>query len=323
MTTDLKFSLILPFVGPHSDRFQKWDGPTDLAGQIARAAQVEGAGALEVIYPYNLQDVPTTKRLMDDHGLACSSVNVNIKADPQFHMGSLTSPDPKIRAAAVQWIKEAMDVAPQMGCDIVTCCPLGDGHEYSFQVDYQQAWGHFIEGLREAASHRSDVRLSLEYKLNETRGHVIMGSAMSALYVAEQTGLPNVGVTVDIGHALYALETPALSITQCAAANRLFLVHVNDNYRNWDWDLVPGSVNWWDWVENLLYIDQVGYEGWLVSDVMPARLDAVEVLTAVGRSITRGQKLLSMVDKDTLWAAIRRNDALAAYDLFYAALGLD
>lgn len=321
--SDIKFSLILPFLGQTRDRFQTFGEAWTLEEQIARAAQVEDAGALEVVYPYNLRDVATTKKLMDDHGLACSTVNVNIKGETRFYMGSLTNPDPAIRSEAVQWIKEAMDVAPEMGTDVVTCCPLGDGHDYSFQIDYVQAWGWFIEGIREAASHRDDVRLSLEYKPVETRAHVILDSAASALHVCDQVGLPNVGVTIDIGHALYKPETPALSVAQLAHANRLFVVHVNDNYRDWDWDLVPGTVNFWDWVETLLYLDAVGYDDWLVSDVMPARLDAIEVLNAVSRSIKRAKRLLELVDRDALWDCIRRNDALAAYDLFYAALGLD
>lgn len=319
----MKFSLILPFLGQTRDRFQVFGPERSLEEQIARAKQVIGATALEVVYPHNLRDVAYTKKLMDEHGLACSSVNVNIKADEIFHMGALTSPNKSVRQTAVQYLKDGMDIAPQLGCDLVTCCPLGDGHDYTFQIDYVQAWEWFIEGVREAAAYRPDVRLAMEYKLCETRSHVIMGNAMAALEVCNAVGLPNVGVTIDIGHALCALETPALSIVQLARAGRLFLVHLNDNYRNWDWDLVPGAVNWWDWVENLLYLDRVGYDGWLVSDVMPARLDSIQVLNAVSKSVTRARKLLSKVNKDALWAAIQRNDALAAYDLFYAALGLD
>jgi xylose isomerase len=319
----MKYAVILSFLGQTRDRFQVFGPPYTLEEQIARASQVEDIGALEVVYPGQLSDVATTRKLMDDHGLACSTVNVNIKGDPMFHMGALTSPDNSVRQRAIQYLKDGMDIAPEMGCDTVTCCPLGDGHEYAFQIDYVEAWERFIEGIREAASHRSDVRLALEYKLNETRAHCIMGSATSALTVCNTVGLDHVGVTVDLGHALYGLETPSLSLAQLAHAGKLFLVHINDNYRNWDWDLVPGSVNFWDWIECLLYMDRLGYDGWIVSDVMPGRLDGVSVMNAVGRSIKRGQRLLEKVDHEVLWSAIRRNDAMAAYDLFYYAMGLE
>ncbi len=323
MATALKFAAILSFMGQQRDRFQVFGPAYTLAEKIARLAQVEGCGAAEIVYPHEFEDVAQTRHLLTDYGLVCSSVNVNIKAEPIFHMGSLTSPNADVRARAVQYLKTGMDIAAEMGCNLVTCCPLGDGHDYSFQMDYTDAWGWFVEGIRSAAQYRADVRLSLEYKPSETRVRTILGTAAAALHVCDLVGLPNVGVTIDVGHALYAPETPALAIAQLAHAGRLYLVHINDNLRNWDWDLVPGSVNWWDWVETLLYLDRVGYDNWLVSDVMPARLDAVQVLTAVGRSIRRARNLIARVDQEVLWAAIRRNDALAAFDLFYAALQLD
>lgn len=323
MTSEIKFAAILSFMGQTRDRFQVWGPPYTLEEKVQRAAQVENLGAVEVVYPQEFEDVACTKKLLDDAGLVCSTVNVNIKGDPMFHMGGLTHPNPEVRAKAVEYLKRGMDISVEMGCNLVTCCPLGDGHDYSFQMDYIQAWGWFIEGIREAAQHRSDVKLSLEYKANETRARVIMGSATSALHVCDQVGLDNVGVTIDIGHALYAPETPSLSIAQLNHAGKLFLFHINDNYRNWDWDLVPGSVNWWDWVENMLYIEKVGYDGWVVSDVMPGRLDSIQVLNAVSRSIKRAKNLLDKVDHDELWAAIRSNNAMAAYDLFYKELGLD
>lgn len=321
--TDIKFAAILSFMGQTRDRFQVFGPAYTLEEKVQRAAQVEHIGAVEVVYPQEFEDVSRIKRLLADVGLVCSTVNVNIKAEPVFHMGSLTSPDSQVRALAVDYLKAGMDIAADMGCKLVTCCPLGDGHDYAFQMDYTQAWGWFIEGLRAAGQHRSDVRLSLEYKPMETRVRTILGTATAALHVCETVGLDNLGVTIDIGHALYAPETPSLSIAQLAYANRLFLVHINDNLRNWDWDLVPGSVNFWDWIECLLYLDKVGYDGWLVSDVMPARLDAVEVLNQVSRSIRRGKRLLEKVDTDALWSAIQRADPMTAFDLFYGALGLD
>ena len=323
MSTDIKFALILGFMGQQRDRFQVFGPPYTLEEKFERTAQVELCGAVEILYPAELGDVEKTKQLLDRYNLKVSSVNVNIKADEIFHRGALTSPDPAVRAKAVDYIKAGLDLAPELGTDIVTCCPLGDGTEYAFQMDYVDSWGWFVDGIREAAKHRPDVKLSLEYKRCETRAHCVMPSATSALHAAEQTGLDNVGVTVDIGHALYISEIPSLSLAQCAAANRLFLIHINDNYRDWDWDLVPGSVNWWDWVECMLFIDRIGYDGWLVSDVMSSRLDTVSVMNAVGKSIARAQNALAKVDKDELWALIKKNDALAAYDLFFASWGLD
>ena len=61
---------------------------------------------------------------MKKHKLKVAAVNVNVKAEPEFRNGGLTSLDKKIRNKAVRFIKEAKDFAEAVGADKVTCCPL-------------------------------------------------------------------------------------------------------------------------------------------------------------------------------------------------------
>jgi len=83
---------------------------------------------------------------------------------------------------------------------------------------------------------------------------------------------------VDIGHALQSQEVPADTLSCLGATQKLFYVHINDNYRNWDWDLVPGTVNFWDFVEVAFALRKVGYEGGLAADVFPRRHDPVATM---------------------------------------------
>ena len=99
-----------------------------------------------------------------------------------------------------------------------------------------------------------------------------------------------------------------------AAAGRLFLVHVNDNYRNWDWDLMPGTVNYWDWLETLLVLDEVGYDGWLVADVFPSRIDPVDTFSATYRSIDFGNQILDKFGRDKLRQLTRERKVIEIFD---------
>jgi xylose isomerase len=173
-----------------------------------------------------------------------------------------------------------------------------------------------VECLGKAAAHRPEVRLSVEYKQSEPRAHVIVPNAGVVLHLCEQIGLDNVGVTVDLGHSFYVGETPAQVLSMAANAGRLFLVHINDNYRNWDWDLMPGTVNYWDWLEALLVLDEVGYDGWLVSDVFPARTDPVETLSLCFRSIQYAERLLDKFGRERLREMIRQGDVIQVFDAF-------
>ncbi len=175
-----------------------------------------------------------------------------------------------------------------------------DGHNYSFQVDYARQWAWLEEGIAEGARHRADVRVSLEYKLNESRTFAILGDMGRALYLCERLGLPNVGVTMDVGHALMAKETPAAMVCLAAQSGRLFYVHFNDNGREWDWDMLPGSVNCWDLVETLFYLDRLGWKGWLCYDVLTRNGDPVEQMSATIAIMEAAERLLDRIGADAL-----------------------
>ncbi len=307
-----QYAVILGFMGRLKDRFSSYGEDRDLAAKFEAAAKVEGIKGLELVYPFDWLDVQEAKRLLARHCLLASTVNINLKAEPKFHLGSLTNRDPSVRREAVMYMTAGMDIAAEVGCNMITVCPLADGFDYAFQSDYTRTWRWLLDGIGQAAAHRPDVRVSLEYKQSETRSHVVLPNAGVALAACLQIGLPNVGVTMDIGHALYAGESPAQSVALLAQAGRLFLVHVNDNYRNWDWDMIPGSVNPWDLVETMLYLDDLGYQGWLTSDTAPFRLDAVKVCSAVYRSLVWAEKVIARVGREKLWQMIREGDPIEA-----------
>ncbi|MGD8969521.1 MAG: TIM barrel protein, partial [Anaerolineae bacterium] len=164
--------------------------------------------------------------------------------------------------------------------------------------------------------YRPEIKLSVEYKQSEPRARVIVPNVGVGLLLCEQVGLDNIGLTVDVGHALYAGETTAQAIAWAADAGRLFLVHINDNYRNWDWDLMPGTVNYWDWLETLFVLGEVGYDGWLVSDVFPARLDPLETLSACYRSIQYGEAMLDKFGRDRLRGMVQQGEVIRVFDDF-------
>ncbi|RME78407.1 MAG: sugar phosphate isomerase/epimerase [Chloroflexi bacterium] len=313
---NIRYSVILGFLGQLNDRFSSYHSPRTLPEKLALVGQIDGATGIEAVYPPDFKGFSYSeyRDLLAKHNLSVSSVNVNLKGEARFHRGALTSPDPGIRAEAVQYLKAGMDWAAEVGANLVTVCPLADGHDYPFEIDYGQAWKWMVDCLGEAAQYRPDVRLSIEYKQSEPRARVIVPNAGVVLYLCEQIGLDNVGLTLDTGHALYITETPAQMISLAAQAGRLFLVHINDNYRNWDWDLIPGTVNFWDWLETLLVLDEVGYDGWLVSDVFPSRTDPVETLSASYRAILYAEKLLDNFGRDRLRQMVRQRDVIRVFD---------
>jgi xylose isomerase len=162
-------------------------------------------------------------------------------------------------------------------------------------------WRWLREGIAEGAQHRSDVRLSVEYKINESRNYCILADSGRALHLCHQVGLDNVGITYDVGHALVAREAPAATASLVADAGKLFYMHFNDNARDWDWDMIPGSVNVWDLLETLYFLDRAGWEGWFCYDVLTRSGDDVLGVQATTLKVMRlAEQLLDKMGRDRI-----------------------
>jgi xylose isomerase len=138
--------------------------------------------------------------------------------------------------------------------------------------------------------------------------HVIIGNAGEAAYFCEKVGRDNVGVTLDVGHAFQALEVPSKSLSILGSTGRLFYVHINDNYRNWDWDMIPGTINFWDYIEFVLYLKKIGYNSWITADVFPQRLDPVKVFTKTFEWMDFLYDLADELEKRNIFETIEKGD---------------
>jgi len=290
----LKHSVMVGMLGRVADRFHEYQPAKDFHERLELARRVRGADGVEVEYPTDFADTRKTIEMIRDSGLEVSALNLNVKRHKRWQYGSFTSPDSQLRRDAIEELKTAMDLAAELGTGMVSCCPLIDGHNYSFQADYLKQWGWLEEGIAEGANHRTDVRLSLEYKLNEARNYNILADVGRTLYLCERVGLPHVGMTVDVGHALIARETPAEAMCLAAQADRLFYLHFNDNGREWDWDMLPGAVNFWDLLEVVFYLERLDWEGWLSYDIVTRAGSLVESMEA---GITIVETAIELVDK--------------------------
>ena len=225
----LKMGIITGFLSKTKDRFHEYNEPLDLEGKFELMTRIEGYDGVELVYPYEVNDPETTKELLRKYGLNIAAVNVNVKAEPEFRNGGLTSHDKGVRAKAVRFIKEAKDFAAAAGADKVTCCPLGDGYEFSFQYDYAQTWTYLVETFGEAGGYKQEIPLYIEYKPSETRGRCFIDSAAKTLCLLNDIQNRDIGVTLDFGHSIYGNEHPAEALALLAKGPYKYYIHINDN----------------------------------------------------------------------------------------------
>mgnify|MGYP001820636572 FL=1 len=309
----LKMGIITGFLSKTKDRFHEYNELLELDGKLSLMAQIEGYDGVELVYPYEVNDPKSTRNALDKHGLNFAAVNVNVKAEPEFRNGGLTSHDKCVRDKAVGFIKDAKDFAAAAGADKVTCCPLGDGYEFAFQYDYAQTWKYLVDAFGEAGSYKPEIPLFIEYKPSETRGRCFVDSASKSLCLLNDIQCPDIGVTLDFGHSMYGNENPAEALVMLAESPYRYYIHVNDNDGKWDWDYFCGTKHFLEYVEFLFYLKKYGYNDYLTSDTSPTRWDIKGTFEANSRLTNKIWTLLDHIDSSELVRLMSGDDYLKTW----------
>jgi sugar phosphate isomerase/epimerase len=303
-----KYSANAGFFGARRDRFNQYQPDRSLEEKFALVGQVKGLSGIELKYPGDLEDLTLVRTLLQRHNLALSAVNVNLKSVAQFRHGALSARSRDARLAAIQLLKEGMDIAADMGVGLVSTCPVVDGYDYPFQVDYSRAWDDLIVGLQEAASYRRDVCLLLEFQPHDPNARILLRNVGMVLFVCGEVGAENIGVNLDIGHSLAAGESPAESAALLARKGLLRYLHSNDNTgEGGDWDMISGSVHFWHWVELLYTLICVGYDGWVGADIAPRHIGPAAAYQTNVRMIERMTDLLYAAGLDQIDSLMERD----------------
>ena len=309
----VKNALITGFLSKTKDRFHDYNKEISLDEKLAMVSRMQGVDGVEVVYPYEVKEPAEFKEMLSKYTLSIAAINVNVKAEPEFRNGGLTSIDPAIRAKAVRFIKEAKDFAKAAGANKVTCCPLGDGYEFNFHCDYTQMWHHLVETIGEAGSYLPEIPLFIEYKPSETRGRCFVDTGAKTLCLLNDIGIAEMGVTLDFGHSMYANENPAEVVALLANSKYSYYVHINDNDARWDWDYMAGTKHLLDYVEFLFYLQELGYDDYLTSDTSPTRWDITETFEANARITNKLWSRLLEIDRKQLRALVASRDFIETW----------
>lgn len=244
--------------------------------RLAALVKIKGLKAVEIAQTDVTADFPVRemKRVLKEYGLACSGVSANFSHDRRFALSAFGHQHPKIRNAAIEEGRKAVDIARQLGATEITLRLYTDGFDYPFHIDYTTHWNTVISSIKTIAKYASpDVNVAIAYKPREPRKYLTISSVGKALSLCQEIAMKNVGVAMNFSHAMMAGENPAESLAFLTRSNKLFQVYFSDNYRLWDDMMIPGSVNMWELLEALLYLKIAKYKGYAIIDMLPQRID--------------------------------------------------
>ena len=304
-----------------------WPGQTEkpsLPQMIKRAATVQGLTDIDLNFPDHAGgNLPQTAAMIADCELVVNGLAMRYYTNPAFKLGAFTNPDAAVRREAIDLTKRGIDATRALGSNLMTLWLGQDGFDYGFQCDYNALWAMEIAGIAEVAAHDPDCLISIEYKPNEPRAFSLLPDAATTLLAIADAGSPNLGVTLDFAHSLYANEQPANAAAQILRRSRLLGLHLNDGYAKRDDGLMVASVHAQATLELLHTVAQADYNGAIYFDTFPdaTGMDPVQECAANIRTVQRLLATLTRLSADNrLGNAQRYQDAVTAQEIVQAAM---
>ena len=312
----LNYSVILGNVGQCSDRYMT-DGygrKFEIPELFERVASIEGVTGVEYIGNWHVSD--KTINLLCEERRRYNLKSVAIIPDhfgtKHWGKGAFTSTDPAIRKLAVKETLDMCAFARELECDTVSIWNGQDGYDYPLQADYIDAYKWLLDGLTECCEAAPDIRISLEYKPKEPRCHCFIPNVWSALTLIAESGKPNMGVTIDVGHSLEAYENVAEAVCAAMSRGRMFHFHMNDNWRLWDDDMIAGSIHTVEYIEMFYWLKKLGYTGYISTDQYPYREDSRDAVEQTVLWMKTFEKLADRIDMTKMQEILDKNDAVAS-----------
>jgi xylose isomerase len=185
------------------------------------------------------------RRQLEDHGLIAEFVAPRLWEHPMTIDGAYTSNDPEARAYAIERSRRAIDIAQELGTDLIVLWLAREGTYMREAKDPVRASHQLLEAINAMLAYDPEIRIAIEPKPNEPMDLAFiptMGHALALGFQAEDPA--RVGVLMESAHSVLAGLDPSDEIGFAMAFDKLWSVHLNDqNGLKFDQDRAFGAVN--------------------------------------------------------------------------------
>ena len=230
-------------------------------------------------------EAKSLKHRLDDMGLKAEFVAPRLWEDPRTIDGGYTSNDPACREYAIERSKICIDIANELGIDLIVLWLAREGTYIREAKDSKVATERLVEAVNVMLNYDPDVRICIEPKPNEPMDHAYIPTTGHAIALGMLTDDANrVGVNIESAHAILAGLDPSDEMGFALAHNKLWTVHLNDqNGLKFDQDKSFGSADLRRAFNQVRILDQHDYGKngeWVGLDVKAMRTQKDETATA-------------------------------------------
>ncbi len=275
----------------------------DVIERIKTIGETEGVDGFELHVPTEIDDsnAGDIEKVMKDYNLRMVQLCGHTWTEKQYKFGALGDSDKKVRSAAIDRVKWALDMGARFDVPISVLWPATDGMDFPLQTDYVALYDRYVDSVYQILDylHKNDykTKICIEPKPFEPRSWIMMGTTGQALAVVNEINDPNFGVNLDIGHSLIARENVEDQISLVLRYKKLYHTHFNDNDQQADADIPPGTSNFIRLVSIMYMLDQMGYDGWLGLDLFPYRDDALEFMKLSVENLRFAQNVVALLNE--------------------------
>lgn len=201
----------------------------------------------------------------------------------------ITSPDPAIQRAGIEYIKRALEVVSKLGSPILCGLPYIQWLYFPTDGDFQRYRDRCAQALRAAAVTAADHNVTICLEIINRFETFIFNTVADGLLFLKQVDHPSVKLHLDTYHM--NMEEDHIANAIRLAGNQLGHFHCVDSNRK-----LPGKGHI-QWSEIRRALDDVGYDGGLVVEAFPLPD------TETGRSVNTWRPLVDDLDRDARAAA--------------------
>jgi len=322
VVVELRFSTGIWIFGPGVERFAStgYKQAKGIVELISDASKVPGLSGLEFHYPTEVseENVKAVKDALSVANLKAVAIAPVLSQEAQWALGALSALNEATRRRAVERCKKATDIARELGAEILIIWPGREGFDFPFTTNYVKLWSNYVDSIREVAEYAHDLKVAIEYKMEDPSSYLLHGSAgrvLATILELRQHGVKNIGINVEFAHAKLAKEWVPETIVLISRYDALYHLHLNDIFTEVDLDLFPASVNLLEYLELLYWLNKVGYSGWLGLDLFPRYLDAAEMLKQSIENIKALYSKLERVGWSKIEGVIEKNSPVEVQKL--------
>jgi xylose isomerase len=185
------------------------------------------------------------KKVLDDLGLVAEFVAPRLWEDERTIDGGYTSNDQACRSYALDRSKRSIDIANELGTDLLVLWLAREGTYIREAKDSKVATEQIAGAINQMLEYDPKARICIEPKPNEPMDHTYIPTTGHAIALSLLCVDPKrVGVNIESAHAILAGLDPSDEMGFALSFNKLWTVHLNDqNGLKFDQDKSFGSVD--------------------------------------------------------------------------------